>query len=509
MPMKRYCYLSLLMLFLSSMSLWGQDNFNPSSPPEPGQPPMRLEVTVTPNGAGSVSGAGLYAEGTQVVLRAYTNTGFRFVNWTDKNGEELSTSTSFTYTKGAGHERLTANYVYDPTNPSEPADPSTIMYYQLQLNATDGGTVSGGGRYLAGKQVTLYAYPNSLFDFVGWYDKMTDELLSTNKNYTYTTTAKHRVLEARFSFNPGNPSEPSEPILRRTVTATATEGGTVNTSSQYVLIGNSVTLQASRNTGYDFAGWYLNGELYTNLSNFSYTVTDSYSQNFEARFVFNPSNPSEPNTPNVTRHSFYLMNKVTKPGATVKFPLYLSAIKQLTDMTFQLEFPEELTPDFTQVEMSEKAIGYSISYSKQDEKNYIFTLTGGQVPAGNAALLMFTINVSEDIITALDYPVKINLVEVTEDGGEVVTASTHNGRLSVYKNGDANGDDEVSITDAVTVVSHILGNPVDNFIEEAANVDDGDGISITDAVGVVNIILGNGGTSTPANNNSNTGVNPE
>ena len=509
MPMKRYCYLSLLMLFLSSMSLWGQDNFNPSSPPEPGQPPMRLEVTVTPNGAGSVSGAGLYAEGTQVTLRAYTNTGFRFVKWTDKNGEELSTSTSFTYTKGAGHERLTANYVYDPTNPSEPADPSTIMYYQLQLNATDGGTVSGGGRYLTGKNITLHAYPNSLFDFVGWYDTSTDEQLSTEKNFTYTTTAKHRVLEARFAFNPGNPSEPSEPVLRRTVTATAMEGGTVNTSSQYALIGSTVTLRAYSNSGYDFAGWYMNGEHYTNLSTFSYTVTESYSQNFEARFEFNPSSPSEPAMPNVSKHSFYLMNKVTKPGATVKFPLYLSSIKNLTDMTFQLEFPEELTPDFTQVDMSVKATGYSISYSKQDEKNYIFTLTGGEVPAGNAALLMFTINVAEDIITALDYPVKINLVEVTEEDGTVVTASTHNGRLSVYKNGDANGDDEVSITDAVTVVSHILGNPVDNFIEEAANVDDGDDISITDAVGVVNIILGNGGTSTPANNNSNTVVNPE
>ena len=36
----------------------------------------------------------------------------------------------------------------------------------------------------------------------------------------------------------------------------------------------------------------------------------------------------------------------------------------------------------------------------------------------------------------------------------------------------------------------ILGNPSDDFIEEAANVNDDDGISIIDAVGVVDIILG-------------------
>lgn len=61
--------------------------------------------------------------------------------------------------------------------------------------------------------------------------------------------------------------------------------------------------------------------------------------------------------------------------------------------------------------------------------------------------------------------------------------------------GDANGDGTVTITDAVSVVNYILGNPVDGFDIEAANVNgdvDGEGqpsITITDAVGIVNIIL--------------------
>lgn len=482
--MKRIRYLSLLMLLLGSISLWGQDDFNPSSPPEPGLPPMKLQVNVVPAEAGSVSGSGRYAAGTQVSLRAYTNTGFRFVNWTNSAGEELSTSANFTYTKGEGHELLTANYVFDPANPSEPADPGTIMYYQLQLNATEGGSVSGGGRYLANTQVTLQAYPESKFDFVGWYDVATGDELSKSKSFAYTTTAKHRVLEGRFQFNPDNPGEPSEPIFSRTVTASATEGGTTNFSSQRVLIGTSITFTASANSGYDFVGWYLNGELYTALSNFSYTVTDSYYQDFEARFVFNPDNPSEPGMPTTTKHSFYLMNKVTKPGATVKYPIYLSSVKTLKDMTFQLEFPEELTPDFGSVELSEKAVGYSVSYTKVDEKNYIFTLTGGEVPAGNTALLVFTINVAPDIITALDYPVKINLVEVTEEDNTVTTASTRNGRLSVYKNGDANGDDVVSALDASVIlkyVAHKLDDEKTTFIKEAADVNDENEVNAQDA----------------------------
>ena len=61
--------------------------------------------------------------------------------------------------------------------------------------------------------------------------------------------------------------------------------------------------------------------------------------------------------------------------------------------------------------------------------------------------------------------------------------------------GDANGDRQVTITDAVSVVNYILGNPADGFDIEAANVNgdvDGEGqpsITITDAVGIVNIIL--------------------
>ena len=489
---KRIRYLTILLLTLVSVGSWGQvgSGFDPSDPPEPGQPPMKLQVKVVPAEAGSVSGTGRYAEGTAVNLRAYVNEGFRFVSWTNAAGDVLSTSTSYTHTKGAGHEQLTANYVFDPSNPTEPQEPSMIMYYQLQVNTTEGGSAYGGGRYLANTNITLSAYAEDKFEFVAWTDDVTGDTLSKSSSFNYTTTAKHRSITARFAFNPDSPDEPSVPIVNRTITATATEGGTVNFSTKKAKPGTSISFYANANNGYDFDGWYLNGEFYTKLTSFSYTVTESYYQNFEARFVFNPSDPDEPGMPTTTRHSIYLMNKVTKPGATVKFPIYLSAVRPLKDMTFQLEFPEVLTPDFTQVEMSEKAVGYSVSYSKQDARNYIFTLTGGTVPEGNAALLVFTINVADDIITALDYPVKINLVEVTEEDETVTTASTRNGRLSVYKNGDANGDDVVSITDAVAVVNCILGNPSKDFIEEAANVNDDEGISIVDVVGVVNIILG-------------------
>ena len=65
--------------------------------------------------------------------------------------------------------------------------------------------------------------------------------------------------------------------------------------------------------------------------------------------------------------------------------------------------------------------------------------------------------------------------------------------ITEYTLGDANGDGNVTITDAVAIVNCILGNASAQFDLMAADVN-GDGvISITDAVAVVNIILNQGG----------------
>lgn len=60
---------------------------------------------------------------------------------------------------------------------------------------------------------------------------------------------------------------------------------------------------------------------------------------------------------------------------------------------------------------------------------------------------------------------------------------------SAVKPGDANGDGEVSIADAVAVVNYILGNHSGIFVFDAANVDGDSEITISDAFAIVNIIL--------------------
>ena len=178
------------------------------------------------------------------------------------------------------------------------------------------------------------------------------------------------------------------------------------------------------------------------------------------------------------------------PGSTVKFPIYLSSVSTLKDMTFQLEFPEVLTPDFENVEMSDKAVGYTISYTKQDACNYIFTITGGYVPAGNMQLLTFNISVPDDIATAQDYPVKINLVNVVEEDGNTITASTRNGRISVYNMNDVNHDGSIDVLDVVDIVRFVIGDPSDAFVEELADLNCDGVVTLGDAVILVSLIAG-------------------
>ncbi len=71
-----------------------------------------LATAVAPDDGGSVSAypaADEYEEGSEVTLTATENFGYDFVNWTNSNGEEVSTEAKFKYTVN-GNETLTANF---------------------------------------------------------------------------------------------------------------------------------------------------------------------------------------------------------------------------------------------------------------------------------------------------------------------------------------------------------------------------------------------------------------
>lgn len=500
--MKRIRYLTLLWMLLCGIIAKAQ--FNPTNPTEPGQLTSKLVLNVSPSGAGSASGGGDFVPGTSVTVTASASTGWKFVKWTNGNGTEVSSNKSYTFTKASETETLTAHFEFDPTGPSEPSE----LPYKLTLIAEEGGSVSGGGFYLSGTVVKISAHPNTYNDFDGWFYP-NGTRFSTDASTTYTMGDGPATLIARFTFNPDSPSEPGE-VNGWRLNLKAQEGGSVRADKYLLKEGETTTVSAYANSGYRFVGWYNGESLVSENAVFEFTMGDC-SVTLEARFLFDPNSPSEPDQMKQRKFSFMLRGVITKPGAALEFPILLTPLATLRDMTFQLNFDNRLNVDVANAVLPETTTPYTLTYEKMEPdedlgegySSYKFTLTGGSIVVEEGAtptvtpILTFPISIPTDIETATSYKISINQISMTLGDESTQTAGTRNGRLYVYKNGDVNGDDVISITDAVSIVNSIMGNPSENFIKEVANVNDDEGISITDAVSVVNIIMDNGASMAP------------
>lgn len=111
------------------------------------------------------------------------------------------------------------------------------------------GTVSGGGRFELGSEITLTATPAENYVFRGWRFAGTTAYISTSATFT-TTAAANATIEACFE----NPS-----LVTYTASAVrnsvSTGQGTITGGGQFAA-GATVTLTATANEGSTFEGWY-------------------------------------------------------------------------------------------------------------------------------------------------------------------------------------------------------------------------------------------------------------
>lgn len=463
-----------------------EGTFNPVDPADPGIPPTRLTLLSEPSSGGSLSGAGRYTPGQQVRVSASPSTGFVFVNWTDAKGDVVSESRSFNIVKANAAETLTAHFAYAPTDPADPSEGKLQVYYILTTATSTGGSASGGGRYKPGTTVRLSASANTGFKFKCWTDEE-GTVVSESASFNYVTEIGNRTLTAQFEFKPADPADPSDPVLSHNVTVTAGEGGTVSGATR-VAEGSAFTISASPNTGYVFRRWLLDGEEYSTSRSVRVTM-GKRDLHFTAEFEFKPAGPADPSMPSDKKYSFYIMSRVSVPGETIDFPVYMTTLDELRDMTFQLTFPTTLMPDLTTVEMSDKAKDYKVAATLVENGVLRFDLTEGTLAPGNSLLLNFKVTIPSDYPTGTSEDVKINQVSVTEPDGTHLTASTRNGRISVYKRGDTNGDNAVDVLDKMNLVSHIIDLETEVFIPEVSDMD-GDGeFDVKDAMEVIEITI--------------------
>ena len=194
-------------------------------------PTPRYYVTTSVNipDAGTVTGAGRFKEGLECTLTATPSIAYNFVNWT-KNGEVVSTNRVYTFTVLEEAEYV-ANFAIKTFAITVAAEPE------------EQGSVSGAGTYEYGQTVTLTGTPNTGYIFFKWTKNGAD--VSTEATYTFIA---QDGVEGEYV------GHFATKIFNITAMATPPEGGTVAGAGQ-IQEGQTCTLVATPNTGYNFVNW--------------------------------------------------------------------------------------------------------------------------------------------------------------------------------------------------------------------------------------------------------------
>ena len=204
-----------------------------------------ISVSSNPANGGTATGGGSFQQGQSCIVRATANTGYTFVNWTE-NGNQVSANANYTFTVN-GNRTLVANFTAGSYIISATVDPE------------NSGTITGAGGYEYGQSCTLRATANTGYTFEKWTENGTQ--VSTNATYTFSVSG-NRSLVAHFKVN----------SYTITVSANPPAGG-VATGGGTFEYGQSCTLTATANSGYNFSNWTEGGNVVSSNSSYTFTVT--------------------------------------------------------------------------------------------------------------------------------------------------------------------------------------------------------------------------------------------
>lgn len=204
-------------------------------------------ISLSSDGNGSVEGAGDYNYSSTATLTASPNTGYYFVNWTDEDGDEVSTSATYSFTV-SGSRSLKANFA--------------LYSYNIGVTAGDNGSVTGKGIYYYGESITVKAKPETGYHFVNW--TIDGNVVSTNANYTFTVTGPTE-LTANFAINTYTVKFVNDDgtLLK--------EGQFVYGSTAFYHLNETPTKKPTVQYTYTFAGW--DKKLGTVTDDITYTAT--------------------------------------------------------------------------------------------------------------------------------------------------------------------------------------------------------------------------------------------
>lgn len=215
-------------------------------------PVYTITTTALPIAGGTTTGGGTVNEGSSVTVIATANAGYTFTNWTE-GGLVVSATASFTLDTTSDRD-LVANFTVVGISRSISVSAAPVA----------GGSVSGGGSFADGSNVTVTATANAGYSFTNWTQSGT--VVSSSASYTFTAMAD-RTLIANFTLAGGGGGS-----FVIAAAASPLAGGSVTGTGSFAN-GSSVTVNAVNNAGYKFTKWTVGGLEVSTATSYTFTVT--------------------------------------------------------------------------------------------------------------------------------------------------------------------------------------------------------------------------------------------
>ena len=260
----------------------------------PQEEKFHVTIKTNDNSMGTVtidSADGSYKKGEKAEVIAVANEGFRFVNWTDAEGNVISESNPYVFEVTKDLD-LTANF--------EKIEDSYLIYVESpdsQMGTVTMDPANEGNIYKEGTEITVKAEPKAGYEFAQWLEVTEadgEEVLTpvegAQAEYKFNAESD-RVLRAEFRLAPV-----PETYYRVVVQSNDENMGTVFMDKEDGAYKEGVTayVKAEAKEGFEFVGWKEKGqtEYVSKNAEYQFKVTKNTELTGEFKAVEVPHVPS-------------------------------------------------------------------------------------------------------------------------------------------------------------------------------------------------------------------------